>query len=1075
MSEASKPEPKTKDDSQLTGMLAWFARNQVAANLLMVLLLGGGYALFASMPVEVFPEIDPGVIKVTVPYPGATPGEVEEGICRRIEEAISGIEGIKRIQSSASEGSGIVTAELTDQADDREVLDDIEAAVSQIADFPPEDAEEVRIVDQDQVETVLRLALHGPADERTLRELAFQVRDQVTALESVTIAEVAGVRRYELSIEVREDDLQRHGLTFEQVSQQVSRFSLDLPGGAIRSSGGDILLRTLGQAYTAHEFEDLVVSSRADGTVLRLRDVADVIDGFEDVDRANLFEGEPAVFVDVNRVGDQRVLDIEEEVMGLLDTVSLPEGVGITVADNGAEALRSRVNLLARNGLMGLVLVFGCLVLFLDLRLAFWTTMGIPIAFLGSTVVIALFDGSVNMISLFAFIIVLGLVVDDAIVVGESIFSKLEAGLSPLRAAVEGTREVLVPVTIAVLTTMIAFLPLYFTPGFFGDILWVVPIVVIGVLTMSLVEALLILPAHLGSPHERSRNGIMSTLQERLRAGLGWLIDRFYLPTLRRALDWRYLSVALMLAVVAISGGAIRGGQVRAVLFPPIDGDDVRANLTMARDAPASETERGVHQLLEAAERVRTQVDAEHAPEGGSMFKHVSASIGTGIRPGGPHGGSSPTGTHVGSVTLALVEAEDRAISAAAVEALWREEVGEVAGASALAFRSGLLTAGDDVSVEMAHADFDKLLTAVERLKTELASYEGVSDIDDSFVPGKRELRFGLTDAGLAAGLTLADLGRQLRQAFQGLEAQRVQRGRDDVRVLVRYSEAERQRLGTLADMRIRLSDGREVPLSTVATVEEARGYASIERADRRRIVTVLAKVDDLVVAPTEVNADLRDRVLPALVRDFPGLTFSFEGAQRERNESLFGLAKLLGVALLAMYALLAAQLKSYVQPLVIMSAIPAGAVGAMIAHGILGVPLSFFSAFGLVALAGVVVNDSLVLMDLANRRRAEGLSALQAVLAAGPRRFRPILFTSLTTCLGLAPMISEKSVQAQFLIPVAISLAGGVAFATVVTLVVVPCLYCIADDLGRGRARLADWLAGTGRDETVADAPAEA
>jgi multidrug efflux pump subunit AcrB len=1048
--------------SERGGLVAWFAGNPVASNVLMVLLLVGGLATFLAMRVEVFPEVDPGQIRVSVPYPGASPEEVEQGISRRVEEAIAGIEGIERVRSTSSEGNGVIVAELTDQADDREVLDDVKAAVDQLQDFPPEDAEEPRIVDQDAIERVATIALSGKASERSLRELAHRVRDDLTALDSVTIAEVTGARAYEVAVEAREVDLRRHGLTFDELASAVRQFSLDLPGGTIRSTDGDLLLRTLGQAYRAEDFEAIVVRAESDGTILRLGDVATVIDGFEDTDQRSLFNGRPAVFVEVSRVGDQRVLEIERDVIDYLESATWPVGVTATLAENRAEVLRSRMNLLLRNGVMGLVLVFGCLVLFLDLKLAFWTTAGIPISFLGSFAFIAVMNGSVNMISLFAFIIVLGLVVDDAIVVGESIFSKLEEGLPPLQAVIAGARAVIAPVTVAVLTTMIAFLPLYFTPGFFGDILWVVPVVVIGVLAVSLIEALLILPAHLAG-RRRERTGLLPSLQRALRRRLASFIEGAYTPFLKLAIRNRYLTVAIATAVLFSSVGLVHGGFVRVLLFPPIEADQVKVTLEMARGAALSETERGLRQLLDAADALRAEVDEEHGTQDDSLFKYVSASLGDTSQNagGGPHSQAVQTASHVSSVSIALTQAEDRPISATDLEQRWRELAGEIPGAVSVSFSSALMSAGDDIAIELAHAEFETLLLAVERLKGELLRYEGVVDVQDSFEAGKRELRFGLTDAGLAAGLTLHDLGRQLRQGFQGDEAQRVQRGRDDVKVLVRYAEEERTRPGAIANRRIRLPDGTEVPLLTVATVEERRGYASIERTDRRRTVTVSAKVIDAVADPAKINATLGDEVLPVLALDYPGLAHTFEGAQRERMESLAGLVKLLAVALIAMYGLLATQLKSYGQPLLIMSVIPMGAVGALIGHVLLGFPISFLSSFGLVALAGVVVNDSLVLMDFANKRRALGDCAQEAVFAAGPARFRPILFTTLTTCLGLAPMISETSVQAQFLIPVAISLAGGVAFATVITLIVLPSLYCIFDDLVRLTSRATKALAG--------------
>ncbi|MCP3918491.1 MAG: efflux RND transporter permease subunit [bacterium] len=1042
------------------GLFAWFVTNHVAANLFMLLLLLGGGVLALRMKVEVLPEIDPRTVTVSVVYPGATPAEVEEGISRRVEEAITGIEGIERVRSVSSEGNGLVTAELEDDADDREVLDDIKSAVEAIQNFPPADAEDPRIADTVVNGSVLTIALYGAASERTLRELAFRLRDDLTALDGVSLVDVQGVRDYEVAVEVSERALRERGLSFEQVAAAVTGFSVNLPGGSIRTAGGEILLRTENQAYDKGDFERLVVFTSPDGTTIRLADVAEVRDGFEDIDQLNLFNGQPAAFVAVSRVGDQRVLDVESTVLEYMATIAMPTGVESEVWGNRGDILRSRIDLLLRNGLMGLILVFGVLVLFVDLRLAFWTTAGIPISFLGAFVFITLAGGSINMISLFAFILVLGIVVDDAIVVGENIYAKREAGLEPVQAAIEGLREVVAPVGVGVLTTIIAFAPLYFTEGFFGDILWVVPIVVIGVLTMSIVESFLILPAHLSGGSRRRRRGTLVVVQEKLQGVLRWVIERVYEPVLRVALKQRYATVAVATALVAITGGLVVGGHVRFLLFPQIDADDISVRVTMAGGTPAAETLSVLEHLAQSAREVREELDAERPGDGPSVFQSVSMTLGS--QPfgggGGPHSGPGSSGSNTAEVAIQLLASENRDIAAVEIVRLWRERVGEIPGATAVNYTSSLLSAGDDISVELAHADFDQLFAAAERTKSHLAEFDGVDEISDSFEPGKRELDFELTETGIAAGLTASALARQVRQAYYGVEAQRVQRGRDEVKVLVRYSEAERRSLQSLDDLRVRLPDGTELPLATVARYEEGRGYATIDRTDRRRVVNVTADVDDERASAGDVNADLRDVFLPALQRDLPGLTYSFEGAERERIESLQSLLGSLVIALFGIFALIATQLRSYSQPLIIMSVIPLGIVGAVFGHMLLGFDLSFFSMFGVVALAGVVINDSLVLLDMINRLRREGKSPTEAALEAGARRFRPILFTTITTCAGLAPMIVEKSLQAQFLIPMAISLSSGVAFATLVTLVLVPALTLIREDvieLGRRAAAL--------------------
>jgi multidrug efflux pump subunit AcrB len=830
------------------------------------------------------------------------------------------------------------------------------------------------------------------------------------------------------------------------VAEAVRQFSINLPGGTIRSKTGEILLRTDQQAYDQDDFEQIVLRTNPDGTLLKLKDVAVIDDGFKAVDELSLFNGKRAAFVDVLQVGDQQVLDIEEKVKAYVDAIALPEGVEAASWANQADILRSRIDLLVRNGLMGLVLVFGVLVLFLNFKLAFWTTMGIPISFLGAFILIAAGGGTINMISLFAFIVVLGIVVDDAIVVGESIYAKREQGVPPMRAALDGLHEVVAPVTMGILTTIIAFVPMFFTTGFIGQVLVVVPLVVVSVLFMSLIEACLILPSHLSNVKANGIDGALPMVQSGLRNALQRFIDRVYLPVLRLALRTPYVVLALALAVLMLTMGAMNGGHIKTVFFPSIDGDDIAVKLRMPNGTAASETEAVVRHMLAMADKTRTDYDANLPAGSASIFRNISASVGS--TPfsgrGGPGGGAdSSSGSHFGEVKIELLEGEKRPFSASEIEAHWRELIGEIPGAQ-MTFFSNLLDAGEDINVELAHADFEKLLFAAERLKEILGKYSGVVDIQDSFEPGKPELQLELTDAGVAAGLTISNLARQVRQAFYGEEAQRVQRGRDDIEVLVRYSESERRSLSSIYAMRVRLDSGEEVPFRTVARAIESRGYSSIDRADRRRIVSVTAKVQEEAANANEINARLKQSVLPALAAEIPGLGFDFEGAEKERKDSFASLLSALAVALLGIFALLAVQLRSYAQALIIMSVIPIAFVGAVIGHKLLGFTVSFFSFFGIVALSGVVVNDSLILLDMINRLRGQGKELIDAVLAAGRRRFRPILFTTLTTCAGLAPIILEKSLQAQFLIPMAISLAAGVAFATLITLVLVPSLYVI-------------------------------
>jgi multidrug efflux pump subunit AcrB len=1041
------------------GPLAWFAANHVAANVLMIFILVSGALALASVVIEVFPEIDTDTVTIRVPYRGASPAEAEEGVCIRVEEAISSIEGIKRIRSVAQENMGMVTAELEEDADDRKVLDDIKAAVDRIETFPVETEKPV-VAEGDTRRRVITVVLHGDASEKALKALAERVRDELTAQDGVSQVEIAGVRNYEISIEVSEEALRRYGLSFEHVANAVGMSSLDLPGGAVKTRGGEILLRTKGQMYRGTEFEDIVVVTRSDGTRVYLSDVANVIDGFEDTDTATSFNGKRAALIQVYRVGAEGALEVADVTKRYLDGLErdLPAGVSVDTWDDDSIILKQRIGLLLRNARLGLIFVFACLTLFLNPRLAFWTTMGIPISFLGGFWLVPQFDVTINMISLFAFIVVLGIVVDDAIVVGENVYHYLEKGMKPLDAAIRGVREMAIPVTFAIITTVAAFAPLLFVAGRMGKIMKQIPIVVIAVLLMSLVEALLILPAHLsgkGTIFNRIFGRILGPIervQNKVQAGLRWFINGPYRKSLSFALDWRYLTVAVAIVFLLVSASLVAGGFLKFSFMPKVDADNMAALLTMPQGTPVEQTEAVLDRISASAVLLAQEYDEGDIEGSPSIVTHISATVGQHPTGGGHGPMASQSGlensSHLGEVNVELLGSEERTIPSSELLSRWREIVGEVPGAVSLTFQSSLFSAGDPVSVQLAHRDFDTLLVAVDRLKGIIAEYPGTKDIADSFLPGKKELKLSLTPAGRAAGLTLADLGRQVRAGFYGQEVQRIQRGRDDIRVMVRYPEEERRSMGDIEDMRVRLPNGSEVPFTTVASVEEGRGYAVINRTDRRRVVTVTADVDLEVANANEINSDLRKDVLPNLALEFQGLTFDFEGEQREQQESLFSLRLNFLVAQLAIFALLAIPFRSYTQPLIIMSAIPFGLVGAVFGHMVMGLNLTMLSMFGMVALTGVVVNDSLILIDLINRMRSEGASVEQAIRQAGERRFRPIMLTTATTFLGLSPMIFETSMQAKFLIPMAVSLGYGIVFATAITLILVPALYRILEDI---------------------------
>lgn len=1044
-----------KDLTEKKGVLGWFASNHVAANLLMLLIIVAGLLSIFSSKMEVFPELSLDMITITVPYLGASPEDVEEGVCLRVEEAIAAVDGVKRMTSTAGEGAGMTLVEVDEYADTKEVLDDIKAEIDTIITFP-EETEKPVISELKTRHKVITVVVYGDASEKTLRVLAEQVRNDLTARPNISQVAIAGVRPYEISIEVSEENLRRYNLSIEKVSNAVRNSSLDIPAGSVKTSGGEILVRTKGQKYYGPEFDKIIVFTRNDGTKVRLSDVATVRDDFADVDLSAKFDGKRAALIQVTRIGQQDALDVAKTVKQYVKDKQqyLPQGVSLALWEDDTLFLKARMNLLTRNAYIGLVLVFLCLTLFLNFRLAFWTTMGIPISFLGALYLIPHFGVSINMISLFAFIMSLGLVVDDAIVVGENIFAYRQEGMDRTAAAIKGVKEMCMPVTLAVLTTMFAFIPLAYTLGIMGKILRVLPIVVISVLSVSLVEALLILPAHLSSARFSKKN-IIVRLTDKINIwtdkNLKWFVNGPFARFVLKAVKWRYVTLSIGIAIFVITVSFIAGGYIKFVFFDAVEADNMIAILTMPLGTPVEQTTEIINGIEKAAFQALDEFDGKR-PDKPSLLKHISTTVGAQptLARGGPvsidvgAGGQS----HLAEINVELLGAEERDVSTVAIRNRWRELVGEIPGVSSLTFMAEWVDTGNPIEIELAHQDYDILLAASEKLKGVLRDYAGVSDIADDFEPGKAELKLALKDTGRTLGLTLSDLARQVRQGFYGDEVQRIQRGRDDIRVMVRYPEDQRRSLADVENMRIRLPDGTEIPFRAVAQVQYGRGYSNIRRVDRRRVVSVSADVDEAVANAREINKELKKSVMPALMNEFQGLQWRYAGEERERNESLGSLIPNFGIAMMAVYALLAVQFRSYSQPVIVMSAIPFGIVGATIGHLLMGFNLSILSMFGIVALSGVVVNDSLIMIDLINRERESGIKLSQVLRDCATRRFRPIMLTTLTTFCGLLPMITEKSLQARFLVPMAISLAFGVMFATCITLVLVPSLYMILEDV---------------------------
>lgn len=1038
------------------GLILRFIQNPVAANLLMVVLLVGGAISASRLQSQVFPTISPGTVTVTVPFPGATPAEVEESITRRVEEAVLGIDGVKRVNSTASENVGTVVIETNDFADRQLVKDDVESAVDRLSDFPPENAEKPVVVAPKPTGGVVTLAVVGDVGPLALRRAAEQIERDLLTQPGVSLVSLSGDRDYEISIEVSEDTLRRYDMTFGDVASAVRQSSLDLAGGSIASDSGEVLLRTNKKRQTGPEFESIVVRNLPDGSVITLTDIAEVRDGFVREQLINLYNGRPAVFVDVKRAEAEDVLKVKAAVDEFLAGYMPPRGIELVEFRDETKLLRERVNLLLRNGLFGFALVFTFLVLMLDLKLAVWVSTGIATAFMGGFLLFGALGVTITMISLFGLIIVLGLVVDDAIVIGENIDSERQHGWSGDIAANRGAHGVMAPVIVGVLTSVAAFAPLLVTGGTFGDVTRAIPLVVISVLLMSMVEAFCILPSHLshGGPWSR---GLIAAVQQRVAAVVARIRDNLIEPGVAFAARWRYATVAIAVAFFILCISLVQNGQVRFIFFPQIEGNNISASVTMPEGTPFDRTDAAVRRITTAAAEV---ADAVRQESGEEIFVSVTSTSGGNAAQGVGPGAQSGFGTseNIGQVRIELTPFGQRRMPAAEIERRWRAAVGDIEGAERVTVSSSVTRFGDDVDYELAHQDEDQLIAAAESLKERLRQIEGVNEIEDSFDLGKRQLVFELTPAGIAAGLRPADVAVQVRQGFFGEEVQRIQRGREEIRVYVRYPESTRADLESLDDFRVRLPNGDRAPLLTVASVEESRAYSSIERIDGRRVVSVSANVDEAISTPNIANEEIVASVMPELEQNFPGLRWVQAGSTREQNEDLADIGSAFLIVLLVIYAMIATQLRSYLQPLAILVSIPLGVAGAILGHLVLGFPLSFISIFGIVALAGVAVNASVVLVDLYNRRRREGLEPIEAAASAAARRFRPIVLTTLTTAMGLTPLLFEKSPQAQFLIPMGVSLGFGIVVSGFMVLFVTPAVAVIIEDL-RG-TRTAEELA---------------
>lgn len=1024
-----------------TGIIAWFARNGVAANLLMVVIILTGIFSAMTIRTQMMPDVDIDQVNVDVAFPGASPGEVESGVVTRIEEAVRDIEGIEEMRSFSNEGSARIRLDIKANYDVLAILDEVKIAVDRISSFP-ESIEKPVIYRNQRQRGAINVQIYGALQEADMKAFVEQVQDEILNLPNVSKTEVRGARPYEIAIELEEFKLRQYDLTLEDVSRAIKRSSLDLPAGTINSESGDILLRTEGQAYVKEDFSNIVLISKSDGTRLLLGDIANITDGFAEVEFYSLFNGQPTIGLEVFAVGDQNQITISQEVEKYIEDRSktLPEGINLVSWRNSSDYLEETRTIMLSNMGMGVLLVLLILGIFLRLQLAFWVMLGMPIAFLGAFALLPTAGGSINMLSLFGFILVLGIVVDDAIIIGESVQTATEREGLSLDNVIRGAKRVALPATFGVLTTVATFMPFLTVPGSFGALPFAIGSVVILCLLFSIVESKLILPAHLASmkPLDPNHESRFRIFQAKFAAGLKEFIHEVYKPFLMKCLEIRYTTISIFVAMLVLALGVVMSPYIKTVFFPNMTTDFIMAKVEMVEGtAPA--------QIVDVTEHFhQSLLELNNGKEEQDQFLKNVASYSFGT-----------TGNIVGE----LKQVDSLGQTPEEIVSEWRSRLGEIAGVKTLQM-SGAQKAhghGKDLSFVIASSNPDQLAAAAEFLENQLRSYQGVYDIENSNSGSIPEINLAIKPSAEALGLTLTDLASQVRAAFYGVEAQRIQRGREEVKVMVRYPKADRESVGNLDSMFIRTDNGDEVPFSQVADLEQRMTPSTIYRSWGKRSVRISAEVDKSLTEPGKIVQDITTgEFSQQLSTEFPGVRLELSGASLEEAELVKRMIFTAMLALFGIYALMAIPLKSYLQPLIIMGVIPFGMIGALIGHFLVGIPFSALSVYGIIALAGVVVNDSIILVDFINKSIEQGKDVFSAVVEAGTERFRAIMLTSLTTFFGLLPILIEDSLSAQFVTPMAVSLGFGIMFATVITLILIPCLYLVLAEFKSSEAVVA-------------------
>ena len=1039
----------------MESLIRWFVNNKVVSNLLMILIIITGATTIPMLKMEVFPEIDLNIINVSAVYPGATPSDVEEAICIKIEERLQGLDGVKKITSNASENVGSVNVEIISGEDPNDLLDRIKAEVDAIDTFP-DNVEKPICRKIAGANPVISVAVHGDLDDNSLNKLTEDIKDEIDGLPEVTLTSIVADLENEIKINIKESSLRKYNLSFQNIARSIREWSLNMPSGSIETEDGEILIRSNSQGYTIADFAKIPLIINPNGSIVYLDDISDITDTFSDKFEMDFqFNGDKANLITVFRVGNQNALDVSAAVKGYVfnKNLELPSTVRVTAWDDEARILSGRIETIVRNAQQGLILVIIVLALFLKPKLAFWVSLGIPISFMGGFWLFGPLDLSINMLSLFTFILVLGIVVDDAIVVGENIALFKERGMNSVDAAVKGAMQVATPVFFAVLTTMVTFSPMLAVEGDIGGIWRIFPLVVISVLVWSLIESLTILPAHLAhSSDEEPKNKILllvsnkwNSMQEKIVSGLYYVTHRVYKPILLKAVNKPFSALSFAAGIFVLTIGIMLSGILKFSFFPAVEDDLAIATIEYPSGTPLEVTREGYNKLEEAATVLESQLKEEFSDQ--SIIRNRLSTIGylpmlTKTSRGPGNLDALFVGPNMAEVALELAPSENRTISTEEVVRKWRNIMPNLPGVKEISFKSDLFSAGDPINIQLSSKYMDDLISAKDELKTQLVRFPGVFDVSDTYNVGKEEISINLLPAAKSYGVSMLMVASQVRQAFYGLEVQTVQRGRNELKVMLQYPQNDRSSISDLENMMILTPTGSTIPVRQIARLEIGEGLASIERKNRKRSINVTADVDLSITNGNEVIATVMSSIMPKILQKYNSVAYSLEGEQQEQGDNLRSLGKNFLLAMIVVYMLLAIPFKSYFQPLVVMSSIPFGITGAVLGHIFLGLNLSVLSMMGIVALTGVVVNDSLVMVDFINRYRSEGNSIKNAVLEAGPRRFRPIFLTSLTTFVGLIPLILEKSTQAKFMIPMAVSLSFGVLFATAITLLLVPVSY---------------------------------